>query len=110
MRIRDMNLSSRQAVLAYCASHGIKVPRSFSELDTIYGIALVDVSVPEAPRLVGESFYNVSGVLEYFLDQNRHPANYRVLDFKRGIELVLEHPVALARGPELIPGTSAPTE
>ena len=96
-----MPLSTRHAILDFCARHGIKVPKAFHDLDTVYGIALVDVSVPEAHRLVGETFYNVAGVLQYLLDSNLHPANYRVLDFKRGVELVLEYPIALVRGPDI---------
>ena len=94
-------MSTRRKILAYCAAHGIKVPKAFDDLDTVYGIALVDVSVAEAPRLLGETFYNVSGVLDYLREHNRHPANYRVLDFKRGVELVLDAPIALVRGPSL---------
>jgi hypothetical protein len=45
-------------------------------------------------------------VLRYLRDHNRHPLNYRVLDFKRGIELVLEHPVVLVRGPALTAGSN----
>jgi hypothetical protein len=91
-------LPTRHAILDFCAKCNIKVPKAFHDLDTIYGIAVVDVSEPEAHRLVAETFYNVPGVLQYFLDRNTHPASYRVLDFKRGTELVLEHPVTLVLG------------
>lgn len=89
----------RQRMLAYCEQQKIEIPAAFHSLDTVYAIALVDVSVSERLRLVGQTFYNAASVLQYLKDTNKHPANYRVLDFKRGTELVLAHEIGLERGP-----------
>ncbi len=91
-------VSIRKRVLAYCEEHGIVVPKTFHHLDPIYAIVLVEILVPENPRLVDETFYSEKSVVRYLKDQNKHPENYQVLDFKRGIELVLEQQVSLKRG------------
>lgn len=91
-------VSIRKRILAYCEQHNIAVPQAFRELDPVYAIALLETSVPEKLRLVGETFYNEKSVLRYLKDQNKNPENYRFLDFKRGIELVLESKVNLKHG------------
>jgi hypothetical protein len=90
-------VSIRRRVLAYCEQHNIAVPKAFLELGYLYGIVLVEICVPEN-RLVGETFYSAKSVLQYLKDQNKNPENYRVLDFKRGVELVFESTVNLKRG------------
>lgn len=92
-------VSIRKRILAYCEQHNIAVPKAFHELDPVYAIALVETRVPEKLRLVGETFYNEKSVLLYLKDQNKNPENYRVLDFKRGIELMLESEANLKHGP-----------
>jgi hypothetical protein len=93
-------VSVRRRITAYCEQHGIIVPASFHQQDIVYAIAMVDVSVAQEHRLVDQTFYNHKTVVLWLLDHNRHPENYRVLDFKRGVELVLEHPVQFIRGPK----------
>jgi len=93
-------VSIRKRILAYCEQHHITVPRAFLDLDPVYAIALIEIRVPEKLRLVGETFYNEKSVLRYLKDQNKNPENYRVLDFKRGVELVLENEANLKRGSE----------
>lgn len=90
-------MSTRKTILKYCADNGIRIPKSFYDLETIYGIALIDVSAPMVPRLVDETFYNAQAVLRFLLDINKHPANYLVLDFKRNTRLTLEHPISLIK-------------
>ncbi|MFC3685650.1 hypothetical protein [Hydrogenophaga luteola] len=92
-------VSIRKRILAYCEQHSIAVPKAFDELDPVYAIALVDTRVPERLRLVGESFYSEKSALRYLKEQNANPENYRFLDFKRGVELVIESETALKHRP-----------
>lgn len=91
-------VSLRRRMLAYCEQHKIAVPAAFDDLEVVYAIALIDGSVPEKLRLVGETFYNVSSVLSWFRRMNKCPANYKVLDFMRGCELVLSDEPQLVQG------------
>ena len=93
-------VSIRKRILAYCEQHNVAVPSEFLELDPVYAIALVEIQIPEKPRLIGETFYNEKSVLLYLKDRNKNPENYRFLDFKRGIELQLESGIGLRRGAE----------
>lgn len=88
----------RRRILAYCEQHKISVPAAFHDLETVYAIALIDESVPGKLRFVGETFYNVPNVLAWFRKMNKHPENYKVLDFKRGCELVATHELQLVHG------------
>ncbi|WKB53161.1 hypothetical protein [Eleftheria terrae] len=97
------DISWRQRITAYCEQHRIAIPAAFQQAEVVYPLALVDRSVAERPRLVGETFYNVNGVLSWFRDRNRYPPHYQVLDFKRGRELVLENAVNLVDGPGFDP-------
>ena len=92
------HVSLRKRVLAYCEEHKIAVPSAFHQLEVVYAIVLIDISTSEKLRLVGESFYNVATVLSWFKQMNTYPANYKILDFKRGCELVLAQEVQLVRG------------
>lgn len=92
-------VSKRKRMLAYCEQHGVHVPAAFHQLDTIYPIAVVDMSIPQRPRLLPTTFYNAAGVIEYFKDENKYPGNYQVLDFERGFEHVLISPLRYERGP-----------
>lgn len=85
-------------MLAYCEQHGIAVPSAFHGLDTIYPIAVIDVSNPQKPSLLPTTFYNASSVLIYLDDERRNPANYRVLNFERGYEYVLTPNMTYERG------------
>lgn len=93
-------VSIRKRILAYCEEHRIVVPKAFHDLEPVYPIALVEALVPERLRLVGETFYSEKSVARFLKDKNKHPENFQVLDFKRGIELVLENEVRLKRGSE----------
>lgn len=91
-------VSLRKWVVASCQHHKVVIPAVFHESEVVYAIAIVDESVPEKPRLVGETFYNVENVLAWFRSADRCPPNYRILDFKRGCVLVWEHDMKLVRG------------
>ena len=91
-------VSIRKRILAYCEQHDIDIPKEFRELDPVYAIALVEIRVPENLRLIGKTFYSEKSALLYLKDQNKNPENYRFLDFKRGIELVLESGADLKHG------------
>lgn len=91
-------VSLRRRMLAYCEQHKIAVPAAFHDLEIVYAIALIDGSVPEKLRLVDETFYNVPNVLSWFRRMNKYPANYKILDFKRGCELVLPDELHLVHG------------
>jgi hypothetical protein len=87
-------------MLAYCEQHKVQVPKAFHDLDDLYAIALIEVRSPDRPRLVAETFFSAKKALEFLIRENRHPANYQYLDFKRGVELVLEGSITLQRGPK----------
>jgi len=91
-------VSIRKRIIAYCEEHRISIPDSFHNIDTIYPIIIIDISIEERPRLIPETFYNDKSVLRYLKDQNKNPLNYKILDFKRGIEIVLQCPIQLIRG------------
>ncbi|HEY8607905.1 MAG TPA: hypothetical protein VIM12_12395 [Noviherbaspirillum sp.] len=91
--------SKRVRILAYCEQHAVSVPPAFHQLETIYPIAVVDISIPQRPRLLPTTLYNTKGVVEYLKDENKYPGNYTVLDFERGFEYVLVSPIGFERGP-----------
>lgn len=106
VKSRDMSVyngqrvvGKRKRMLAYCEQHGVNVPPAFHHLETIYPIAVVDISIPQRPRLLPATFYNAAGVIEYLKDENKYPGNYKVLDFERGFEYVLASPISYERGP-----------
>jgi hypothetical protein len=86
--------------MAYCEQHAIAVPSAFHDLETIYPIVVIDLSIPQRPKLLPTSFYNAKSVLEHLKDENKHPENYRVLDFERAVEYVLASPIGYQRGPD----------
>jgi hypothetical protein len=91
--------STRKRVLAYCEQHKITVPKAFHDLQPVYAIALIDIRSSDRPRLFSKTFFSTKSALECLKQENRHPENYRFLDFKRGIEFVLEGAAKLQRGP-----------
>lgn len=91
-------VSIRKRMIAYCEEHNIVVPASFHDIDTIYPIIIIDTCIEEQPHLVPQTFYNDKSVLRYLKDENKNPLNYKILDFKRGIEIVLQCPIQLIRG------------
>jgi hypothetical protein len=92
-------VSIRKRIVAYCEQHDIDIPKTFDSFNILYPIALVDASAPRKHRLIAKTFHSANSALEYLKDQNKHPANYRILDFKRGIEFVLADEIRLEQGP-----------
>lgn len=84
--------SCRKRMLAFCARNGIKVPDAFHDIDPVLKIAVIDLSIPKRPLLLAKTFYSGKTVMAYFKENNKYPGNYRVLDFKRGVELVFDMP------------------
>jgi hypothetical protein len=91
-------VSKRKRMLAYCEQHGVTVPSAFHDLETIYPIAVIDISIPQRPKILPKTFYNMATVLEYFKDENKYPGNYQVLNFERGFEYILASPINYVRG------------
>jgi len=92
-------VSVRKRVLAYCAQWGIEVPTQFLALDPVYALVVVDVTSPDKPHLVGDTFYNAKTVVAYLADHRRNPAHHRVLDFRRGVELLIDGAMQAKVGP-----------
>lgn len=93
-------VSKRRRMLAYCEKHGVTVPSAFHDLNTIYPIAVIDLSKPQKPCLLPTTFYNASTVLTYLRDTDKSPESCKVLDFERGYEYLLTPNVTYERGPK----------
>jgi hypothetical protein len=83
-------VSFRTRVLKYCKQNKIDVPAAFRREGLVHTIAVLDLSVPRRPALLGKTFDDGESVLQYLKDNNKHPENYKALDFERGIELLCE--------------------
>jgi hypothetical protein len=93
-------VSIRKRMLAYCEQHGIDVPSAFHDQDPVLAIALVRIFTPGKSQLVAQTFYSTASALDYLKQQNKHPENYRFLDFKRGVEWLIDPAVSLKAGPD----------
>lgn len=92
-------ISVRKRIEAYCQQHNVIVPTAFKDLDIVYAIALIDQSIPERKRFVGDTFYNKATVAEWFRRENKCPWNYLIFDFKRGRQLIIGDALELKVGP-----------
>lgn len=59
-------VGQRKRILAYCERNGIKVPQAFHDADTVYKIAVIDLSIPQRPLLLADTFYSGKDVADYF--------------------------------------------
>ena len=84
------------SVLAYCSQNDVTVPKSFQDEDPSKFV-LIDISVPQNPRLVIESFDYEKQIYDYLKQENVHPWNYRVLNFKTGREYTWTGAVTLTK-------------
>jgi hypothetical protein len=74
-----------QRIEAYCHQHGIQVPPGFHHRSACR-YAIVDTSA-SPPRLSAVTYYLESWVIDYLVTARSASRQFRVLDFKRGLEL-----------------------
>ncbi len=70
-------------IVKYCEAHCIRIPRSFHDTDPSK-LVLIDVSIPQRPLLLTETFDYPKQITEFLRERNVHPLNYQVLNFKTG--------------------------
>ena len=85
----DRRVSYRKRVLQYCEKESIKIHHKFEDQETLK-IVLIDISIPQRPLLLWRSFNRTESAFEYLFEENKHPLNYRVMNFKSGKEYKLD--------------------
>ena len=86
----------RERILAYCAKHGISVPPGF-HVRNAEKFAIFDIT-SEPNALVSVTTYLPSDVISFITDKRNEGRRFRILDFKRGCELLVEGNIRLVRG------------
>lgn len=72
----------------FCEVHKVKIERGFDE-EEAGKIAVIDMSIPQRPLLLAATFAYPAAAYQHLKEINRHPSNYRVLNFKTGKEYSL---------------------
>ena len=91
-----LRIPYRQRILHYCRQHGIVVPKGFDAPKSSERYALVDVSVE--PNLLYERTACMERDVIRVVDQARNTGRaFRILDFKRGVELQHDGGTRLAK-------------
>ena len=90
-------LSYRKRMEQYCEKNGIAIESRFHQEETAK-IAIIDWSIEQRPILLWRTFNREIDVYRYLREQNKHPANYQVLNFKSGKEYILK----MAEKPEVL--------
>lgn len=73
----------------YCEKNGIKIDNRFHEVE-IAKISIIDRSIEQRPLLLHHTFTREIDAFRYLKEENKHPANYQVLNFKTGKEYQLQ--------------------
>lgn len=76
----------RQRILAYCQANGITVPENFDAPKSSDKFALLDLTT-SPPSLVSRTTYLESEIVEFLARPENQSKRFRLLDFKRGVEL-----------------------
>lgn len=95
--IRSRRIPYRARILAYCERNGIAVPHGFDASKSSDKFALIDLaSTP--PTLVKNTTCFEREVIEYLARPENRGCLFRILDFKRGVELRHDGGARLAKG------------
>ncbi len=79
----------RKRILYYCETQGILVPNNFDIAQS--SEALVAIDITEIPhQLAPASTFLWKEVLKYIRTPTRNERKFKILDFKRGCELVMQ--------------------
>jgi hypothetical protein len=76
----------RLRILHYCETNGIAVPENFDAPKSSDKFALLDLTTTP-PSLVSRTTYLESEVVEFLSRTENLDKKFRLLDFKRGLEL-----------------------
>ncbi len=82
-------VSYRHRMIKFCEVNDINIEKGFDDVE-LSKIALIDISIEQRPLLLKVTFNREKSAYEYLLEINKHPSNYRVLNFKTGKEYSLE--------------------
>ncbi len=80
----------RERIQYYCETHGIEVPKNFDTTQSSESIVAVDLKA-EPARLLPRSTHQWKEILKYIESAELPVENTKILDFKRGCELLLEN-------------------
>lgn len=87
----------RERIRHYCEAHGIVVPSNFDATKSVESLVMIDTT-DQPFTLLSRSTHQWREVVEYTRKPSNQSRTFRVLDFKRGCELVLKDD-RLVRGP-----------
>jgi hypothetical protein len=84
-----LRIPYRQRILYYCETNGVVVPKDFDAPKSSDKFAAIDMT-SQPPVLVKRTTYMEKEVIQFLQEPENSGRSFKILDFKRGLELVYE--------------------